>query len=175
MLKEFPLEKVHQLIGEGPVLLVVTSDGRRDNIMTMAWHTMLEFKPPLIGCCIAPQNHSLQALKKTRECVLAIPGRDLLEKAAGIGNCSGTEVDKFAHFRLHRDAAGEVKVPLIRECLYNIECRLTDTTLEKKYDFLVLEAVKAWCNPDRRERRVFHCGADDTFVISGRRVKREQH
>ncbi|WP_198470801.1 hypothetical protein, partial [Acetomicrobium sp. S15 = DSM 107314] len=36
----------------------------------------------------------------TRECVIAVPTVDLLEKVVDIGNCSGKDVDKFARFGL---------------------------------------------------------------------------
>ena len=45
-------------------------------------------------------NHSFAALQATRECVVAIPTVDLLDRAIGIGTCSGADIDKFAKFKL---------------------------------------------------------------------------
>ena len=39
-----------------------------------------------------------------------------------------------------------------------------------KYNLFVLEAVKAWSNPDRKERRTFHANGDGTFVVDGRTI-----
>ena len=42
----------------------------------------------------------LRGLAKTRECVIAIPTVDLLDRVVGIGTCSGADTDKFAKFKL---------------------------------------------------------------------------
>jgi hypothetical protein len=31
--------------------------GKPRNIMTMGWHTVMEFTPSLVGCVIAARNH----------------------------------------------------------------------------------------------------------------------
>ncbi len=41
--------------------------------MTLSWHTMMEFEPPLVGCVVSDRYHSFRALKATRECVINIP------------------------------------------------------------------------------------------------------
>jgi len=59
--KSFPLSKVYGLLEPGPVVLVTTVRKGQANIMTMSWHTMMEFEPPTIGCIIS--NRSLLPLK----------------------------------------------------------------------------------------------------------------
>ena len=168
VMKPYPLDRVFQLIEPGPVVLVSTAHRGRANLMTLSWHLAMEFTPPLIGCVLGPGDFSHAALTATRECVLAIPGADLAPKVVQIGNCSGRDVDKFKAFRLTPRAATKVRAPLVAECLYNIECRLADATLSRKFGFLVLKAVRAWANPGRKERRTFHANGDGTFVVDGR-------
>lgn len=162
-----PLSKVFHLIEPGPVVLVTTADRGHANIMTMTWHTMMEFEPPLIGCVISSANHSFKALLKTKECVIAIPTAELLSKVVKIGNCSGKEVDKFDEFRLTPLPAGEVKAPLIGECFANLECRAIDTSLVRKYGLFILEVVRGWTDPKHKERRTIHHNGDGTFVVDG--------
>jgi flavin reductase (DIM6/NTAB) family NADH-FMN oxidoreductase RutF len=38
---------------------------------------------------------SFEALKKTKECVIAVPTVDLSKKVVQIGSCSGADIDKF--------------------------------------------------------------------------------
>ncbi|GBR73811.1 hypothetical protein NO1_1101 [Candidatus Termititenax aidoneus] len=78
----------------------------------------------MVGVMLGPWDCSYRALLKTRECVLAIPGADLLAKTVAIGNCSGAEVDKFAEYKLTPCPAAKVKAPLIGEALKNLECKL---------------------------------------------------
>ena len=49
-MKPLPLSKVYQLIEPGPVVLLTTARRGRPNVMTMSWHMMVEFVPPLIAC-----------------------------------------------------------------------------------------------------------------------------
>ncbi len=166
-MKEFPLSKVYRLIEPGPTVLVTTANMGRANIMTMSWHTMMQFEPPTIGCVIGSWDHSFTALQATNECVIAIPTVDLASKVVEIGNCSGQRVDKFNAFGLTPVPAEQVKAPLIAECLANLECRVVDTSLVKKYSLFILEVVKAWTDPDRMECRTIHHNGDGTFVVDG--------
>jgi flavin reductase (DIM6/NTAB) family NADH-FMN oxidoreductase RutF len=52
-MKAFPLGKVFHLLEPGPVVLLTTFHKGRANIMTMSWHMMMEFEPPLIGCLVS--------------------------------------------------------------------------------------------------------------------------
>jgi flavin reductase (DIM6/NTAB) family NADH-FMN oxidoreductase RutF len=166
-MKNLPLNKVVRLLEPGPLTLVTTSNKGKNNIMTMGFHMMVQHDPPLIGVIIGPWDYSYTALSKIKECVIAIPGVDLIEKVVDIGNCSGAEVDKFEKFGFHPLNADKVKAPLIRECLANIECRVVDTKLVKEYNLFILSAVKAWKNEGRKEQRIFHHNGDGTFSING--------
>ena len=75
--KSFPLSRVYRLLEPGPVVLLTTAEKGRANVMTMSWHTMMEFEPPLVGCVISDRNHSFGVLKATRECVINIPTAEL--------------------------------------------------------------------------------------------------
>ena len=168
-MKELDLSKAFQLIEPGPVVLVTTADDKKSNIMTMSWHMVIDFTPQ-IGCVIGPWDHSYTALRASKECVVAIPTVDLAETVVDIGNCSGRDVDKFDKFGLTPRAAGDVKAPLIAECLANIECRVVDDSLVDRYNLFVLEGVRAWIDPAHGERRTLHAKGDGTFAIDGKRL-----
>ncbi len=94
------------------------------------------------------------------------PGADLAEKVVDIGNCSGSEVDKFKRFRLTPAPALHAG-PLVAQCLANIECRVADTALIDKYNLFLLEAVQVWTNPVK-EGAACTRPADGTFAVDGR-------
>jgi len=165
-MKEFQLSKAFQLIEPGPVVLVTTAYENKVNIMTMSWHMMMDFTP-LIGCVMDSRDYSFSALRLTKECVIAIPTVDIISKVIDIGNCSGQDVDKFKAFSLTPSPAEYVRAPLISECLAHIECRVVDDSLVDKYNLFILEGIKAWIDPDRKERRTFHANGDGTFIIDG--------
>lgn len=91
-----PLAEFYRLLEPEPVVLLTTARRGRPNVMTMSWHTMLEFEPPQVGCVVSDRNFSHAALKATRQCVIAIPTVELTAKVVRCGNCSGRDVDKFS-------------------------------------------------------------------------------
>jgi flavin reductase (DIM6/NTAB) family NADH-FMN oxidoreductase RutF len=169
--KSFPLPKVYRLLEPGPVVLVTTARKGRANIMAMSWHTMMEFEPPLVGCVISGRNFSFDVLTKTKECVLNIPTAELAKQVVGVGNCSGNRVDKFQKFKLTPQPASQVAAPLIAECYANLECRVADTRMVNKYNFFVLEVVRAWINPAQKNPRPLHHQGRGEFRVSGDVIK----
>jgi flavin reductase (DIM6/NTAB) family NADH-FMN oxidoreductase RutF len=169
-MKEMPASKAYRLLEAGPIVLVSTAGKDRPNVMTMGFHMVVQHDPPLIGCIIGPWDYSYQALRDTGECVIAIPTVDLARKVVDIGNCSGEDVDKFNKFKLTPLPARDVGAPLIAECLANIECRVADTALVGKYSLFILQAVRIWTDPKRKERRTLHHNGDGTFTVDGRTI-----
>ena len=55
-MKEAPLSKVYQLLEPGPVVLLTTSFRGRANVMTLSWHMMVEFTPPMVACVVSSAN-----------------------------------------------------------------------------------------------------------------------
>jgi flavin reductase (DIM6/NTAB) family NADH-FMN oxidoreductase RutF len=171
LMDSLELRKAFTLIESGPVVLVTTNDGIKDNVMTISWTMVLDFTP-VFAITTGQWNHSFAALRKNRECVIAIPTVDLLDKVVGIGTCSGADTDKFSKFRLSPVQARFVKPPLIKECLANIECKVID--IVKKHNIVVLEAVAAYIDTARKEKRTVHAVGDGTFIVDGRMIDRKK-
>ncbi len=169
--KNYPLSEVYRLLEPGPVVMVTTARKGRQNIMTMSWYTMMEFVPPLVGCVISGRNYSFEALTKTKECVLNIPTVSLAKKVVGVGSKSGKKVDKFTKFGLTPVPAAKVDPPLIDECYASLECRIFDTRLVNKYNFFVLEVVKAWVDPAKKMPRTLHHAGKGVFRVAGRTIR----
>lgn len=163
------LGKAFTLIEPGPVILVTTHDGQKANIMTLSWTMVMDFTPRF-AITTGEWNYSFTALRKHRECVIAIPTVDLLDKVVGIGTCSGADIDKFSRFALTPVPAQYVRAPLINECLANIECKVID--IIDKHHIVVLSGVAAYVDVARKERRMVHAVGDGTFIVDGRKLDR---
>jgi flavin reductase (DIM6/NTAB) family NADH-FMN oxidoreductase RutF len=170
-MRRLKLDRAFTLMEPGPVVLVTTRDGRKNNVMTISWTMVLDFTP-VFAITTGEWNYSFAALRKTRECVIAIPTVDLLDRVVGIGTCSGADTDKFARFGLTAIPGKMVKAPLIEECLANVECKVVD--LVRKHNIVVLEAVAAHIDATRKERRTLHAVGDGTFIVDGRRLDRRK-
>ena len=170
-MRRLELSKAFTLIEPGPVVLITTHDGTKSNIMTISWTMVLDFTPAF-ALTTGEWNYSYAALRKTRQCVVAIPTVDMIDKVVGIGTCSGADTDKFARFNLTPVRASRVKAPLIGECLANIECKVVD--IVTKHNIVVLEGLAAHIDPARKEKRTLHAVGDGTFIVDGRRLDRRK-
>ncbi len=170
-MKALPLSQVYQLIEPGPVVLLSTASAGKPNVMTMSWHMMVEFEPPLIACIVASADHSFAALTKTKECVIAIPSVEIAPLVVAIGNSSGRDTDKFSELGITQEKAQRVKPPLLPQCFANLECRVVDTRLVEKFNLFVLEVVQAWIDPKRRNARTIHHRGWGRFAVDGETIK----
>ncbi len=113
-MKDLPLAKVYQLLEPGPVVMLTTAHKGRANVMTLSWHMMVEFEPPLVACIVSEADYSFAALRRTKQCVIAIPALALANKVVAVGNCSGRDLDKFSTFGLTPLPAERVEAPAHR-------------------------------------------------------------
>ena len=170
VMKSLPLSKVYQLLEPGPVVLLTTARRGRVNVMTMSWHMMVDFEPPLIACVVSNADYSFTALNLTKECVISIPAVELAATVVKIGNCSGRDVAKFQKFQLTPLPAERIAPPLIADCFANLECKVTDTRLVRKYNLFVIEVLKAWINPAKRQSKTIHHHGFGRFVVDGESI-----
>jgi flavin reductase (DIM6/NTAB) family NADH-FMN oxidoreductase RutF len=166
--REFPVSDIRRFIEPGPIVLVSSAYKTERNIMTMGWHMVMEFSPSLVGGLISSGNHSHEMVRRGKECVINVPELGMAAKGAGIGNCSGAQVDKFKKFKLTAVEAVEVKAPLIAECYANLECRLADDALVDKYNVFIFEVVKAHAAATPKYPKTIHYRGDGMFMVAGR-------
>lgn len=165
--KDFPVSKIRQILEPGPIVLVSSAWKGKKNIMTMGWHTVMEFSPSLVGCIIADNNVSFEMIRKSGVCVINVPTVDMVDQVVGIGNCDGDQIDKFEKFALTPVDGEKVAAPLIEECFANLECRIVDRRLVKKYNFFILEVVKAHVAKTPKYPDTLHYHGQGIFTTSG--------
>ena len=60
------------MLEPGPVMLLLTTARKgRANVMTMSWHMMVAFMPPLVACVVSRADYSYAALRVTNECAVS--------------------------------------------------------------------------------------------------------
>jgi flavin reductase (DIM6/NTAB) family NADH-FMN oxidoreductase RutF len=170
--KAFPVGQVRRFLEPGPIVLVSSQWRDQTNIMTMGWHTVMEFTPSLVGCVISAGNHSFNLIRSSEECVINLPTTALTDTVVAIGNTSGAEIEKFQAFGLTAEEAHVVAAPLIRECHANFECRLHDDALVDKYNFFILEVVRAHVAPSPKYPETLHYTGDGIFMVAGEIIDR---
>jgi len=169
---DYPLSDIRRHLEPGPIVLVSSHWEGRDNIMTMGWHMMLEFTPALFVTCISSGNHSHKMIRRSRQCVVNVPTLELIDTVVKIGNCSGSDIDKFKEFGLTAVKAERVKAPLIAECYASFECELDDDRLVAERDLFIWRVTKAHVAPTPKNPRTIHYRGGGEFRIAGPVVSR---
>ncbi|WP_142501756.1 flavin reductase family protein [Klebsiella sp. 2680] len=171
--QSWPLHDVRHWLEPGPVVLVSSHWQGKNNIMTLGWHTILEFTPSLIGCMISAGNLSYERIRQSGECVINLPDAQMADIVAGIGNCSGDRIDKFAEFGLTAEKSERVSAPSIAECHGNFECRLYDDAMIDSYNFFIFEVVAARVTPQPTWPQTLHYTGGGLFRTDGDIIDRQ--
>lgn len=167
--KNFPLSRVREHLETGPIVLVTSHHEGSSNIMTMGWHTMMQFSPALLGCYIWDGNQSHSAIRESRECVINVPTVNLADQVVAIGNSHAGQGDKFAATGLTPGKSQRVTAPLIEECYASFECRLFDDRMVSVYNFFIWEIVRAHVAPISAPRTLHYRG-QGSFMVAGREI-----
>jgi flavin reductase (DIM6/NTAB) family NADH-FMN oxidoreductase RutF len=95
-----------------------------ENIITVTLIHIFSFSPLLIGIGIKPERHSYSLIKESKEFVVNIPTKNLLDATIFCGTKSGKDFDKFKETSLTKEASQKVRSVSIKECPVNIECKV---------------------------------------------------
>jgi len=122
---------------------LVTCQGTegKPNIVTISWGGILRTYPPLVGISVQTTRFSHRMIMETKEFVMNMPSEDLLWAVDICGWVTGVEEDKFKKTGLTPIPSKVVKVPSIKECPVNLECRVKDVIKMEPYDFFISEVV----------------------------------
>jgi flavin reductase (DIM6/NTAB) family NADH-FMN oxidoreductase RutF len=118
----------HRAIFPTPAALVTTVNVNDDpNVATAGEVFMISLRPLIVAVGFRPATYTSKLIHQTKEFVVNLPRREILEAVDYCGCVSGRKVNKFKATGLTPVLAKHVKPPLIEECPVNIECRVRDT------------------------------------------------
>lgn len=163
---EARIEEALTWIEPGPVTLIATRYGGRNNVMTISWTMAIDFDGHIVFTS-GDWNYSFRAIRANRECVVCIPPASMAETVVDIGMVSGEDSDKFGKFGLTALTAATVSAPLVKECLACLECEVED--IVEPYGFVVMKVKRVWVNDEIEDRRILHAVGDGTFYADGER------
>lgn len=125
-----------------PTVLVSCAgpDGKA-NIITIAWTGVVCSSPPLVSISVRPSRYSHGLIRETGEFVLNIPGLRHVKETDWCGIVSGRKTDKFKGTGFTQEKASEIRVPLIKECPVNIECRTRQVLNLGAHDLFIAEVL----------------------------------
>lgn len=178
---EVPLERANRLLNHGCVVLVTSRFKEKSNITTLAWQTPVSHRPKLICICMHKNHFSHSLIEKSKEFVVNVPSRDLIDKVHYCGTISGREVDKFKQTGLTPLRAKFVHAPLIKECIAHLECKLIKLYPGGDHSIFLAQVIRAVAERDifdgklmrldnPRAQTLHHLG-EDIYMVSGKLIK----
>ncbi len=106
-------------------LLVSMGKDNKPNPMTLAWKTIGElWGLPIISVAVAPSRYSFKLLNEILEFTLNIPSEEIIGALDVCGSMSGADVDKIAESNLEIVKGKRTKVPTLKDCVLNYECKV---------------------------------------------------
>jgi flavin reductase (DIM6/NTAB) family NADH-FMN oxidoreductase RutF len=126
-----------------PCPLVVGGSIERADALAVAWIGIAGNTPPSIAMALRRTRHTLALIREHGDFTVNVPPVALAAKVDYCGITSGATTDKFANTGLTLSPATFVTAPLIDECPYNLECRVTHEIELGEYVLVVGEVVES--------------------------------
>ena len=120
-----PYDYMDHFMSKAALMCSVDKDGK-PNVMALLWKTIGElWMFPVITAAVAPSRYTFECLTKgVKEFTINIPS-DKNENAINIaGSYSGRNTDKFKQAGLEIIQGKRTKVPTIKDCILNYECKI---------------------------------------------------
>lgn len=106
------------------VLVSCKEEGKKPNIITVAWTGTVCTNPPMVYISIRPERYSYSLIKNSGEFVLNLTTKELARAVDFCGVRSGRDIDKFKEMALTPMESKTVSAPGILESPVNIECKV---------------------------------------------------
>ncbi|KXG73928.1 flavin reductase family protein [Thermotalea metallivorans] len=132
-----------------PAALIVGGTIEEADVATIAWIGMLSSTPPIVGVSFDNRRYTLELIRRTREFTVNIPSADHYKETDFCGLISGRDTNKFIKAGLTPIAASRIKTPIIRECPFNLECKIVQEFQLGDYLLIMGEIVETHIDEDK--------------------------
>ena len=134
-----------------PAALIVSGVNEEVNIITIAWIGIVSSTPPTIGISVKNSRYSLGLIRKTNEFSVNIPPASLFKAVDYCGMVTGRKRNKFKDTGLTPLESSKIKPPIIKECPYNIECKVRHEVMIGDWAFILGEIVETHIDKDKTD------------------------
>lgn len=125
-----------------PCTLVVGGTMEQADMLTVAWINVISSTPPTIAMGLRDSRRTLDLIRTNNTFTVNVPRTDMAAAVDFCGLTSGRTIDKIAATGLTLAPSAVVETPLIAECPYNIECRVTDEVVVGSYRVILGEILE---------------------------------
>ncbi len=133
------------------VMISCQEEGKRPNVLTVAWAGTICSDPAMVSVSIRPSRYSHEIISKTKEFVINLVTEDLTRACDYVGVKSGRDVDKFKECNLTESPSSVVKCPGIAESPVCIECKVEQIIPLGTHDMFIAKVVNVNVDKDRMD------------------------
>jgi flavin reductase (DIM6/NTAB) family NADH-FMN oxidoreductase RutF len=131
-----------------PCPLVVGGTAEQSNLMAVAWINIGSGTPPSVVMALRDTRHTLGYIKRTGEFTVNIAPTRLAREVDYCGITSGKTVDKWAATGLTPIPGTVLSTPMVAECPYNMECRVSSMHEIGHYMLVIGEVIEVHADTD---------------------------
>ena len=146
-----PIERIYPM----PCVLVVGGTVDHADTLAVAWLNVISSTPPTVAMGLRRTRHTLELIRATGEFTINVPDTSMAAAVDYCGTVSGRSADKFADARLTLAPSAVITTPIIAECPFNLECRVTQEVPVGEYVVVFGEIVES-----HAEERLVRPGTD---------------
>ena len=153
-MKEVSYSKALSCFGKpSRVVLAVCYDreNKRSNPIALGWKMQTSIQPPMVAISVGKTRYSHKLLMETGEFVLAVPGGDNAKEVLFCGTNSGRNIDKLRETNLTPLKAKFIKPDLIKECVVNLECKVSGYFDTGDHTIFAGEVLTSWISEEEKK------------------------
>lgn len=135
---------------ESCVFVISVNEGGKPNGMIAGWNMKCSVEPPLFAVSLSKGGYTHKLIRKSKEFVIAVPGKELEEILVFFGSTHGDEADKFAKTQIETEKAEFVKSPLIKNAAINFECELYKEVDSGDHIIFIGKILASYLNKDKK-------------------------
>ncbi len=134
-----PIERLFPM----PCALVVGGSLEFADTLAVAWINIVSSTPPTVAMGLRESRNTLDLIRRGGTFTVNIPPASLAAEVDFCGTTPGAKTDKFAATGLTLTPSALVAAPLIEQCPFNLECRVTEEVEVGSYRVVLGEIVEA--------------------------------
>jgi flavin reductase (DIM6/NTAB) family NADH-FMN oxidoreductase RutF len=135
-----------------PAALIVSGVKDDANIITIAWIGIASSTPPTIAISLRKTRLSLELIREYGEFTVNIPSSSFYKEVDYCGITTGRKRRKFDDTGFTPATSMKVKPPIIKECPYNIECKVTHDITIGDWTLILGEIVETHIDEDKADK-----------------------
>jgi flavin reductase (DIM6/NTAB) family NADH-FMN oxidoreductase RutF len=167
-MNDVPLDSFSRILHPYSTVLITASSKGKRNVMAVAWIMPVSTDPPILAFSIKAERYTYKLIDESGFFAVNVPSFENEKQVLICGRRSGREVDKFKLANFTIEPSRCIDVPIIKECIAHIECRVSNTFKIGDHILVVGEVCAAYAGEEvfdkmyklDKHRPLLHLGGD---------------